>query len=444
MAARLARGRGGRDHFRGRRGWRLPTEIPEEGSESRLDLFDVPQVIGDRLLWVIAAPVPVEVAGGVPDGLPARPQAEFAQGVRVVPVVRDHLVEALFHPPPQVVQRVDASLGPPPFPPFRADWLGAWRVEHGRIVFGREEAGLLFWVRFGFLGPKLGAMVTSCPQGCAKVMALTPSYQDDRPGEDEDRLRSCNVLGTRQSWAGWLDFANTTPTVRPKLMGSKGVRRPRCELTNPEYDHSFARTEGAPPLLQGAGVWARGFPGPPGFFPFPEMKKVHHGGRTYLVDAPAGAKVVRTSGGQPRLPLPTPRSWRAWKCIHTDVMKTFSEYVVLREGLVLNGKRVNTPKARPVRPCRGAKFPDDPTMMAVLNMPLFEPSEDDMQRWLDRADRRRLASSGTPTAAGGCRSRPGREPDSRAKAGQLVGCGIRIDYRNADSRVMAKIGCSPV
>ncbi len=34
-----------------------------------------------------------------------------------------------------------------------------------------------------------------------------------------------------------------------------------------------------------------------------------------------------------------------------------------------------------------------------------------------------------------CRSRPGREPFLRAKAGQLSSCGIRIDFGNADARV---------
>jgi hypothetical protein len=38
-----------------------------------------------------------------------------------------------------------------------------------------------------------------------------------------------------------------------------------------------------------------------------------------------------------------------------------------------------------------------------------------------------------------CRSRLAREPFSRAKASQLSGCGIRIDHRNADAGVLAKI-----
>ena len=38
-----------------------------------------------------------------------------------------------------------------------------------------------------------------------------------------------------------------------------------------------------------------------------------------------------------------------------------------------------------------------------------------------------------------CRSRPGREPFSRAKGSQLSGCRIRIDHRNADAGVLAKV-----
>ncbi len=38
-----------------------------------------------------------------------------------------------------------------------------------------------------------------------------------------------------------------------------------------------------------------------------------------------------------------------------------------------------------------------------------------------------------------CQSRPGREPFSRAKVGQLSSCGIRIDFGNADARVVAKL-----
>jgi hypothetical protein len=38
-----------------------------------------------------------------------------------------------------------------------------------------------------------------------------------------------------------------------------------------------------------------------------------------------------------------------------------------------------------------------------------------------------------------CQWRPGREPFSRAKVSQLSGRRIRIDHRNADSGVLAKI-----
>jgi hypothetical protein len=55
--------------------------------------------------------------------------------------------------------------------------------------------------------------------------------------------------------------------------------------------------------------------------------------------------------------------------------------------------------------------------------------------------------SGQPVAAAlksvgqswACRSRPGREPFSRAKVSQLSGCGKRMGQRNADARVMAEV-----
>lgn len=67
-------------------------------------------------------------------------------------------------------------------------------------------------------------------------------------------------------------------------------------------------------------------------------------------------------------------------------MMTFKTFCELR----LNGKQVATPKGNAVQPGQRAEFPGNLNVLANIGIPLFDPSDDDMERWLAHADRRRV------------------------------------------------------
>jgi hypothetical protein len=103
-----------------------------------------------------------------------------------------------------------------------------------------------------------------------------------------------------------------------------------------------------------------------------------------------------------------PPAERTLELIYNLTMITFIEYVE-NWGRRVNGKCVGTTRTKPVCPCVGLRFPDALNILSVLNISMFEPSDEDLQRWLDRADRHPTSPPGTTTLTSGwgCSGRGG-------------------------------------
>ena|GEM_PF-3358294 len=121
--------------------WPL-TKMPLDGSQSRLDLLDVLQLVGDRLRRVIPWAAAVKVSGGVPHGLPPDHASDVPEP-RVSPVQTDHLIQLSIDPPFKILQRGDATCWPATLPPLRTDRLILGSVQHGGVILGSEQARLL-------------------------------------------------------------------------------------------------------------------------------------------------------------------------------------------------------------------------------------------------------------------------------------------------------------